>query len=137
MTVPFSGVVLEKGTRDPLPNIRVQIFVVPSVAASADAGSPQPDAKADRSKTKGIPATSKEPQSELLTDAQGRFATDDLPPGDYVIRLRGQGLLPNQSVETLTAGRRRSVTYYAARRTNPFEMVVRAEPPEGSWRNFS
>jgi len=126
--VPFSGVVLEKGTRDPLPNIRVQIFVVPSVAASADAGSPQPDAKADRSKTKGIPATSKEPQSELLTDAQGRFATDDLPPGDYVIRLRGQGLLPNQSVETLTAGRKRSVTYYAARRTNPFEMVVRAEP---------
>lgn len=120
VTVPFDGVVLEKGTRDPLADIRVQIFAVQPAEPA--------DTKADKGKKKSGPVTTKEPQYQLLTDSQGRFASDDIPPGEYVIRLRGQGLLPNQSVETLTAGRRRTVTYYAGRRTNPFEMVVRAEP---------
>lgn len=123
VTAPFVGVVLEKGSRDPLANIRVLIFEVVPPPPGEDPNDP----KVQKARAKSGPPTAKEPLRELKTDRDGRFEVDDLAPGEYVVRLRGSALLPSQSVETLTAGRLRTVTYYAGRRANPFEMVVRAE----------
>ena len=45
----------------------------------------------------------------------------------YQVLLRGGQIQRTESIETLAAGKT-SITYYAPRRTNQFELVVRAEP---------
>lgn len=124
VTAPLVGIVLEKGTRNPLADMRVLIFEVVPPPPGEDPNDP----KVQKARAKSGPPTAKEPTRELRTDRDGRFRVDDLSPGEYVIRLRGPGHQPSQSVETLTAGRIRTVTYYAGARSNPFESIVRAEP---------
>ena len=108
---------LEKGKRDPLAGIRVSLTpwrVLP----------PPTDKKSKARPPFGEPAG--EP-IEQTTDPQGRFHYDDLVPGTYLVTLRGPLIIKTQSVETLAANKRTSITYFAPRRGNPFEVVVRAE----------
>jgi hypothetical protein len=118
---PFSGQVLEKGTRDPVSGVRV-IFtpVPPGPPAPKPAPKPAPPGT-----TKEPPAA---PAAEVTTDEKGRFEVPDLAPGTYAVTLRSPLLAPSEARETLAADRRKTVTYYASRRSRGFEAVVRAEP---------
>ncbi|HNI58458.1 MAG TPA: TonB-dependent receptor [Pseudomonadota bacterium] len=117
--VPFAGVVREKGSRDPLPAIRV---TVTPWRENAPAPSDKPGKKAKpRGEAAGEPI-------EVTTDAEGNFLVEDLAPGMYQVLLRGGQIQRTESIETLAAGKKTSITYYAPRRTNQFELVVRAEP---------
>jgi len=115
--VPFDGVVLEKGNRDPLAGIRVTVTPWRVLPPPAD----------KKTKVRGPTGEPTGEPIEQTTDPQGRFRYDELPPGTYQVTLRGPLIQKTQSVETLTAGRRTSITYFAPKRGNPFEVVVRAE----------
>jgi len=117
--VPFSGVVREKGSRDPVVGIRVTVTPWRELP-------PDPSAKPSK---KGKPRgeATGEPY-EVVTDAEGNFSLDDLAPGSYQVVLRGSQIQRTESIETLAAGKKTSITYYAPRRVNQFEMVVRADP---------
>jgi hypothetical protein len=115
--VPFDGVVLEKGNRDPLAGIRVTVTPWRVLPPPAD----------KNSKVRGPTGEPTGEPIEQTTDPQGRFHYDELPPGTYQVILRGPLIQKTQSVETLTAGKRTSITYFAPKRGNPFEVVVRAE----------
>jgi TonB family protein len=48
---------------------------------------------------------------EPVSDDEGRFAVEDLPPGDYAVRVTAQGLVDVVSAETVRPGERTEVTY--------------------------
>ncbi len=117
--VPFSGVVREKGSRDPVSGIRV-------TATPWRELPPQPGDKPNKkAKPKGEPTG--EPY-EVTTDADGNFLFEDLAPGMYQVLLRGGQIQRTESIETLAAGKKTTITYYAPKRQSQFEVVVRAEP---------
>ncbi len=99
--VTLTGVVLEKGSRDPMSGIRVGVV------------------------RKSPPS---QPAQEAITDAAGRFSFAGLLPGEVSVALTGSRIRSARTTEKLTAGRRREVTYYALRRQGAFEAVVRGEP---------
>lgn len=100
-TLVFDGIVLEKGNRDPLPGVRVTLMPLPPSLPS--------DAQ------------------EAVTDPSGRFHLEGLSPGIYYVEFRGALIQKSDTRESLTASRRKSVTYYVARKPAKFETVVRAE----------
>ena len=117
--VPFAGVVREKGSRDPLANVRVTITPWKELPPDPSA---KPGKKAKpRGEATGDPV-------EIATDAEGNFSIDDLAPGTYQVILRSSQIQRTESIETLAPGKKTTITYYAPKKQNPFEVVVRAEP---------
>lgn len=102
LTGAIQGAVRHKGTREPLPGVRV-VFTP-------------------------LPQRSGEAASETTTDSDGRFQLTELAPGDYRVSLRGPGIEPGELGETIRALRRRLVTYYVSRRALRFTAVVNAAP---------
>ncbi|MFO0572591.1 MAG: TonB-dependent receptor [Polyangia bacterium] len=98
----LKGVVRQKGTREPLPGVRIVLTLLPE----GSGGGPR----------------------EVVTDPDGQFQLAGLVPGDYRVVLRGREIQPGETRETVGAQRRKLVTYYVPRRAVPFESVVRAEP---------
>ena len=117
--VPFAGVVREKGSRDPVSGARVTVTPWRELP-------PDPNAKPGK-KAKPRGEVTGEP-IEVTTDAEGNFSVEDLAPGTYQVLLRGGQIQRTESIETLAAGKKTSITYYAPRRQNQFELVVRADP---------
>lgn len=98
----LQGVVRQRGTREPLAGVRVVFTPLPELSG--------------------------EGTCEVVTDSDGRFQLADLVPGDYRVALRGPGIQPSETRETVRALHRKLVTYYVPRREVPFEAVVSAEP---------
>ncbi len=96
----IEGLILEKGNRDPLPEVRVTFTPLP-------------------------PSLPAEPK-ETTSDSSGRFRLPGLTPGVYLVQFRGSGLRPSTARESITR-RRKVVSYYIPRRERVFETVVRAE----------
>ena len=118
--VPLDGRVLEKGNRDPLPGVRVTLAnKPPPKPGKAKEGAGKPPEPPD--------ATPRIEPITVITDENGRFEFPDVEPGEYEVSLRSSLIRTSQSVEKLQAGKKTTVTYYAAKKGNPFEVVVRAE----------
>jgi hypothetical protein len=116
--VPFAGVVLEKGTRNPLGGTRVTL--TPWRELPPDPSKPKKKSDRPRGEATGEPV-------ELTTDASGRFEQDELAPGTYLVTLRGPLIERVDSVEQIEKGKKKTITYYAPPKRNRFEVVVRAE----------
>jgi hypothetical protein len=93
--------VLQRGSRDPLPGVRVSLT---------------------------RPAAEPTPRLELsaTTDAEGRFSFPEVPPGEVQVRISGGRIRPITTSERLQPGRRTQVTYYALS-NDPYQIVVRGE----------
>jgi TonB family protein len=66
-----------------------------------------------------------------LTDAEGRFAFDDLRAGMYTVRVTAEGRVAREQEEELVAGEATSLTYRLAEPTDDeaFSAVARIPPP--------
>lgn len=117
--VPFSGVVREKGTRDPVVGAKVTVTPWRELPESPT------DKPGKKGKPRGEP--SGEPY-ETTTDAEGNFLIEDLAPGLVQVVLRGPKIQRTESIEKLAPGKKTTITYYAPRKLSSFEVVVRAEP---------
>ena len=113
----LTGVVLQKGNREPLSGVRVSLR---PWRAPSPPGDSQQLLRGPLAQATGVPR-------ELITDEQGRFRYVDLPPGAYQVTLSGLLLQRVQSVEKIRAGQRLAITYYAAPRRGLFESVVRSD----------
>jgi len=75
--------------------------------------------------------------ASAVTDVQGRFRLEGLPPGPVVLTLSGERLTPLQTEEAVTAGEELDVTYKVALKplegeqegpTDDLEILVTAPP---------
>ncbi|MDX2023557.1 MAG: TonB family protein [Deltaproteobacteria bacterium] len=99
----FTGVLLERGTRAPLPGVIVTVF--------RDDG-PQPI---------GYEAT---------TDNTGHFKFFDLPEGAWKVLAEAPGYYPFRTTEDIVKGEAIDVTYYEERASyNPYDVTVTATRP--------
>jgi TonB family protein len=103
--VNLQGVLLVRGTREPIAGVTVNAF-------------------------RG-PATAPEEAYETQTDAEGKFAFYDLTPGPWNILVEADGFFPVRSTETVAAGERTELRYYVEKGTyNPFDVLVEADRPK-------
>ena len=68
-------------------------------------------------------------QLELLSDAEGRFAFNDLTPGSYQVRSNVEGYLPLTQQESVSAGTETALVYRLSPRSDAIEVVVEGERP--------
>ena len=116
--VPFDGLILEKGNRDPIAG--ASVVVTPWRPLPIE-----PGAKVKKGALP--PGEAIGPAIPLKTDANGRFPATELPPGTYRVTITGNLLIKTESIETLAPGKRTSITYYAPKKGNPFEVTIRAD----------
>lgn len=97
------GLLLERGTRVPMPGVVVTVF------------------RDEGGKPVGFEASS---------DAEGRFAFYDLAPGEWRVLAEPPGYYPFRTTETVAAGQATRVTYYVERGSyNPFDVTITATRP--------
>jgi TonB family protein len=102
--VNLQGVLLVRGTREPIAGVAVHAF-------------------------KG-PASAPEEAYETQTDAEGKFVFFDLSPGRWNILVEADGFFPVRSTETIAQGERTELRYYVEKGTyNPFDVLVEADRP--------
>ncbi|MDD9935470.1 MAG: TonB-dependent receptor, partial [Myxococcales bacterium] len=102
--VNFSGELVVRGTREPLPGLVVSVF----------RGSPRAPEQA----------------FEAITDDEGRFEFFDLVAGDWNVLVEAEGYFPVRSTEKVTAGERTHVRYLVERGAyNPYDVLVEADRP--------
>ncbi|MDH5672185.1 MAG: TonB family protein [Myxococcales bacterium] len=67
----------------------------------------------------------------VLTDAEGRFTFQDLPPGFYLVRAASEGLEPMEVSEEISSGEITDVIYRLEEPEDPnaFGAVARIPPP--------
>ncbi len=100
--VNFTGVLRERGTRAPLAGIPVVL---------------------DRP---GPPAE----EREAWSDADGRFAFEDLAPAEWRVRIEAPGYQSLSTTELVAPGELTSVTYYVERASdNPYDVTILAARP--------
>jgi TonB family protein len=98
--VNFEGRLVERGTRVPLPGVRVTVF--------RDGG-------------EGF---------EALSDAQGTFRFFDLGAGAWKVLVEADGYYPFRTTETVVKGERLEATYHVERTSyNPYDVLVEAQRP--------
>ncbi len=85
VTAGFVGIVLARGTKTPVVGARVVLRVAGEAAPR-----------------------------EAITDAEGRFTFEGVPPGEHEVALSGAELTAVQTRETLTAGEELDVRYEVA-----------------------
>lgn len=102
--VNLRGVLLERGTRLPMPGVIVTVF------------------RDDGAEAFGFEATA---------DAEGRFEFLELAPGDWKILIEAPGYYPYRTTETIVAGERVDAKYFVERGTyNPFDVTITAIQPK-------
>jgi TonB family protein len=103
--VNLQGILLVRGTREPIAGVTVNAF-------------------------RG-PATAPEEAYEARTDAEGKFVFYGLSPGSWNILVEADGFFPVRSTETVAAGERTELRYYVEKGTyNPFDVLVEADRPK-------
>lgn len=99
----FTGVLLERGTRAPLPGVIVTVF------------------RDDGAQPIGYEAT---------TDTTGHFKFYDLPDGPWKVLAEAPGYYPFRTTEDIAKGEAIDVTYYEERASyNPYDVTVTATRP--------
>jgi TonB family protein len=102
--VNFAGVLLQRGTRLPMPGVVVTVFREDPAAGPVG--------------------------FEAASDADGRFAFYDLAPGEWRILIEPPGHYPFRTTEVIQAGQRVDVTFYLEKASyNPYDVTVTAERP--------
>ena len=97
----FTGVLVERGTRQTLAGILVTVF------------------RTEGEKPVGF---------ENITDAQGNFRFFDLAPGEWKVRIEPPSYYPFRTTEEIRAGEKTQAKYYVERGSyNPFDVVVEAK----------
>lgn len=97
----FAGVLLERGTRIPMPGILVTVY------------------RSEGETPVGF---------ENTTDSKGVFHFFDLGPGEWKVRIEAPSYYPFRTTEEIRQGERTEVTYYLERGSyNPFDVVVEAK----------
>jgi TonB family protein len=100
-TAEFTGVLLELGTRLPIPGVTVIIFRGQGETAS------------------GFEAT---------TDEDGKFSFVELEPGEWKVLAEPDGFFPLRTTETLVASERTQSKYYVEKGSyNPYDVLVEGE----------
>ena len=103
--VNLQGLLLVRGTREPIAGVTVNVFLGP--------------------------ATAPQEAYEAKTDAEGKFVFYDLSPGAWNILVEADGFFPVRSTETVAARERTEVRYYVEKGTyNPFDVLVEAVRPK-------
>ncbi len=101
--VNFSGVLLERGTRVPMPGVLVTVF------------------RDDVDPPVGYEAT---------TDEQGNFVFYELPEGPWKVLIEVPGYYPFRTTEDIAPQEVVRVTYYGERASyNPYDVTVTASRP--------
>ncbi len=99
----FAGLLLERGTRTPLPGVRVTVF------------------RGEGEEARGF---------EAFSDRDGRFAFFDLEPGAWRVLAEPDGFFPLRTSEELVAGEKTEATYFIERVSqNPYDVLVEAVRP--------
>lgn len=99
----FTGLLLERGTRSPLPGVIVTVF------------------RDDGDAPVGYEAT---------TSEQGRFEFFDLPAGPWKVLIEAPGFYPFRTTEELAENEAIDATYYEERQSyNPYDVTVTADRP--------
>ncbi len=102
--INLKGVLLERGTRVPMPGVIVTVF------------------RGEGDDAVGFEATA---------DEEGEFQFVDLPPGAWKILIEAPGYYPYRTTEDIAKGEALDATYYVERGTyNPFDVTVTAERPK-------
>jgi TonB family protein len=100
----FTGIVLERGTRDPLGGVVVTVF------------------RGEGDDAAGF---------ETETDAAGRFGFVDLDPGDWRVLVAPKGYYPGRTTQAVVEGQVTEITFYLeAGSYNPFDILVEATRPK-------
>ncbi|MDR7423225.1 MAG: TonB-dependent receptor [Armatimonadota bacterium] len=102
--VNLSGLLVERGTRLPMPGVTVTVF-----------------RETDDGRTVGYEATS---------DPTGRFEFFDLDPGAWKVLVEQPGYFPFRTTEEIAPGLATEVKYYVERGAyNPYDVTVTATRP--------
>lgn len=64
---------------------------------------------------------------EVYTDAEGKFAADDLAPGEYQVRATVPGFRPSSAEEVIVAGEATSIVYRLSEEAEGVEIVIVGE----------
>lgn len=99
----FTGTLLERGTRTPLPGVLVTVF------------------RDDVDPPVGYEAT---------TDEQGTFTFYNLPDGPWKVLIEAPGYYPFRTTEDIAPGEAVKVTYYEEKASyNPYDVTVTSSRP--------
>jgi len=65
----------------------------------------------------------------ITTDANGKWAIENLPPGKYRVKLKADGYQSQENDEDVVAGEAAEITYRLAPESEGFEVTVQGERP--------